>query len=106
MMKEITPTELKNWIDTKKDFQLIDVREPYESDIASIGGENIPMANIMAEKERVRNNVPVVFYCRSGARSATVIKHLESCGSFTNLYNLKGGILAYADEVDPSLSKY
>lgn len=105
-MQEITPTELKNWTDSGKDFQLIDVREPYETDIATIGGENIPMAQAAAEHEKIKRDIPVVFYCRSGARSATVIKHLESSGGFTNLYNLKGGILAYADEVDPTLSKY
>lgn len=105
-MKEITPSELKNWIDSKKDFQLIDVREPYETDIATIGGENIPMAQAAKETERIKRDVPVVVYCRSGSRSGTVIKHLESSAGFTNLYNLKGGILAYADEVDPSLSKY
>ncbi len=105
-MKEITPTELKHWTDSGKEFQLIDVREPYETDIATIGGENIPMAQAAAEHEKIKRDIPVVFYCRSGARSATVIKHLESSGGFTNLYHLKGGILAYADEVDPTLSKY
>lgn len=105
-MKEISPTELKNWTDSGKDFQLIDVREPYETDIVSIGGDNIPMAKVAAEAERIKRDVPVVFYCRSGSRSATVIKYLESSAGVTNLYNLKGGILAYADEVDPSLSKY
>lgn len=105
-MQEITPAELKSWTDSGKDFQLIDVREPYETDIATIGGENIPMAQAATAIDQIRTDVPVVFYCRSGARSATVIKHLESSGSYTNLYNLKGGILAYADQVDPSLSKY
>lgn len=105
-MKEISPTELKHWTESGKNFQLIDVREPYETSIASIGGENIPMAQVATEHEKINRDIPVVFYCRSGARSATVIKHLESSSGFNNLYNLKGGILAYADEVDPTLSKY
>lgn len=105
-MQDITPAELKNWTDSGKNFRLIDVREPYETEIASIGGENIPMAQIAAAHEKINRDIPVVFYCRSGARSATVIRHLESSGGFSNLYNLKGGILAYADEVDPTLPKY
>jgi adenylyltransferase/sulfurtransferase len=105
-MKEITPAELKQWMESNKEFQLIDVREPYETAIASIGGENIPMAQVVNCIDKINRNVPVVCYCRSGARSASVIRHLESSYQFNNLYNLKGGILAYADEVDPSISKY
>ncbi len=105
-MKEVTPTELKKMMDAHEDFQLIDVREEYEADIANIGGKLIPMGNVMQHIDEIAKDKKVVVHCRSGKRSATVIQALEQAQGFTNLYNLKGGILAYADEVDPKLAKY
>ena len=98
-MKEITAIELKKIIDEKKDFQLIDVREEYEFDEANINGELIPMGVIMDNIDKIAKDKQVVVHCRSGKRSATVINALEAQHGFTNLYNLKGGILAYIDEV-------
>ena len=97
-MKEITPAELKQLINDKKDFQLIDVREEYEFDEANINGELIPMGEIMDNLEKISKDKQVVIHCRSGKRSATVINALESQHGFTNLYNLTGGILAYLEE--------
>ena len=105
-MKEVTVTELKEWRDSHVDFQLNDVREEHEYDIANLGGELIPMGEIMNRVEEISKTKPVVIHCRSGARSATVISHLEKVHGFTNLANLKGGILAYAKEIDPSLATY
>lgn len=98
-MKEITPQELKQLMDDKKDFQLIDVREEYEFDEVNINGELIPMGEVMENIDKISKDKQVVVHCRSGKRSATVISALESQHGFTNLYNLKGGILAYIDEV-------
>lgn len=98
-MKEITVQELKQLIDEKKDFQLIDVREQYEYDEANINGKLIPMGEIMEHVEEIAKDKQVVVHCRSGKRSATVINALESQFGFTNLYNLKGGILAYIEEI-------
>jgi len=98
-MKEITALELKKLIDEKKDFQLIDVREEYEFDEANINGELIPMGVVMDNIDKISKDKQVVVHCRSGKRSATVINALEAQHGFTNLYNLKGGILAYIDEV-------
>lgn len=98
-MKEITVQELKQLIDEKKDFQLIDVREEYEFDEANINGELIPMGEVMDNIDKISKDKQVVIHCRSGKRSATVISALESQHGFTNLYNLKGGILAYIDEI-------
>jgi adenylyltransferase/sulfurtransferase len=103
-MKEITPIELKKMMDTHEDFQLIDVREEHEAEVAHIGGKLIPMGTIMDHLEEIAKDKKVVVHCRSGKRSANVIQALEQHG-YTNLYNLKGGILAYADDVDPSLTK-
>ena len=98
-MKEISPKELKQLTDDKKDFQLIDVREEYEFDEVNINGELIPMGEVMDNIDKISRDKQVVVHCRSGKRSATVISALESQHGFTNLYNLKGGILAYIDEV-------
>lgn len=98
-MKEITPKELKQLIDEKKDFQLIDVREEYEYDEVNMNGQLIPMGEIMDNIDKISKDKQVVVHCRSGKRSATVIGALEQQHGFTNLYNLKGGILAYIEEV-------
>ncbi len=105
-MKEITVQELKKMLDDKVDFQLIDVREEYEYDIANLNGELIPMGEILNATEKISKEKPVIIHCRSGARSATVIQQLERAHGFTNLANLKGGIIAYAKEVDPSIPTY
>lgn len=105
-MKEVTVQELKNMIDQNEDYQLIDVREPHEVDIADMGGELIPMGEVMENVDKFSKDKKVIVHCRSGARSGNVIKALEQQHGFDNLYNLKGGILAWADEIDTSLTKY
>lgn len=104
-MKEITPAELKKMKDNNEDFQLIDVREKAEVDIVEIGGEHIPMGEIMENLDKISKDKKVIVHCKAGGRSGAVVQALERQG-YTNLYNLKGGILAYADQVDPSLPKY
>lgn len=104
-MKEVTVKELKAMKDAKEDFVLIDVREDYEAAISSIGGKLIPMGTVMQNLELIPKDKKVVVHCRSGKRSATVISALEEQQGYTNLYNLKGGILAWADEIDPSVPK-
>jgi rhodanese-related sulfurtransferase len=105
-MKEITAQELKNKIDSKEDFQLIDVRESYEYEMVNIGGELIPMGSVLNELDKISREKDVVIHCRSGSRSVAIIRELEMRHGFTNLFNLKGGILAYAKEVDNSLPVY
>lgn len=103
-MKEVTVKELKEKIDKGEDFQLIDVREPFEFETANLNGELIPMGGILVEKDKIAKDKPVIIHCRSGARSAAVITQLEQQFGFTNLYNLKGGIKAWAQEIDPSMT--
>jgi adenylyltransferase/sulfurtransferase len=98
-MKEITVQELKELQDSKADFQLIDVREEYEFDEANLKGELIPMGEVMNNLDKISKDKKVVVHCRSGKRSASVIQMLESQHGYTNLYNLKGGILAYIQEI-------
>lgn len=102
-MKEVTVQELKQKLDNKEDFQLIDVREPHEAEAASINGELIPMGDVMDNLDKISRTKPVIIHCRSGARSGAIVKALESQHGYTNVYNLKGGIMAYSKEIDPSL---
>lgn len=103
-MKEMTAKELKQWKDGSKAFQLVDVREPYEAELCSIGGDLIPMGELVSRIGELRKDVPVVVHCRSGSRSAAVINALESRYGFSNLINLQGGILGYGAEVDQNLN--
>lgn len=104
-MKEISVQELKEKLDNKEDFQLIDVREDFEYEMSNLGGELIPLGGILIESAKIDKSKPVVVMCRSGKRSAAAIMQLESQG-FTNLANLRGGILAWASEIDPTISVY
>jgi sulfur-carrier protein adenylyltransferase/sulfurtransferase len=105
-MKEVTVQELKDLIDSGADFQLIDVREPHEYEICNLGGELIPQGEIPHHVDRVSKDKKVILQCRSGARSGNMVQWLEKNHGFTNLYNLKGGILAWAREIDTSMPTY
>lgn len=105
-MKEKTVEELKAMIDENADFQLIDVREPHEYDICHINGLLIPMGEIPDNMDKIAKDKPVVIHCRSGARSGRICDYLEENYGYANLYNLQGGILAWADKIDTSLPKY
>lgn len=104
-MKEITVLELKEMMDNNEDFQLIDVREDFEYEMGNLGGVLIPLGGILIEADKIEKDKPVVVHCRSGKRSAAAIMQLEQLG-YTNLANLKGGIIAWAQEVDPSVQVY
>ena len=103
-VKEITVQELKFLFDDKKDFQLIDVREQFERDIANIGGKLIPLGKIQFHSAKIEKDKQVVIYCRSGRRSAEAVKLLEEVTGHVKLYNLKGGIIAWAAEIDETVS--
>jgi adenylyltransferase/sulfurtransferase len=105
-MKEITVKELKELMDTGADFQLIDVREPHEYDICNLEGELIPQGDIPNNVDKIDRTKKVILQCRSGARSGNMVQWLEKNHGFENLYNLKGGILAWAREIDPSMPTY
>ena len=105
-MKEITVQELKELQDSGADFQLIDVREPHEYDFCNLDGELIPQGDIPDSVDKIDRNKKVILHCRSGARSGNMIQWLEKNHQFKNLYNLKGGILAWSREIDPSMPTY
>jgi rhodanese-related sulfurtransferase len=104
-MKEVTVLELKDMMDRNEEFQLIDVREPFEYEVSNLNGLNIPLAGILIESEKVAKDIPVIIQCRSGKRSAQAVMLLEQQG-YTNLANLQGGILAWREEIDPELDVY
>ena len=104
-MKEITVSELKKLRDDNADVQLIDIREDYEVEISEMGGEHIPMGDIMDNLDKISKTKQVIIHCRTGARSAAICNSLEREG-FKNVYNLKGGINAWADEIDETITKY
>ena len=105
-IKEITAREFYNLQVRGEDIQVIDVREPHEYEIANLGGELIPLATVSDNAKKIDRNKKVIVHCKMGGRSAKAIRELEEKFGFTNLYNLKGGILGYIDEVQPELTKY
>ncbi|MFA0964228.1 molybdopterin-synthase adenylyltransferase MoeB [Roseivirga sp. BDSF3-8] len=105
-VKEVTVDELYDMQTRGEKIQVIDVREPYEYEIANIGAELIPLKTISENVDRVESGKKVIIHCRSGVRSAKAIRELENSFGFTNLYNLKGGILAWADKIDKEMAKY
>ena len=104
--ESLTAPQLKEMMEQDQPFQLIDVREAYEREIASIGGLHLPLAEIEEAVDRIDRQKPVVFYCRSGKRSRQAIEKLKAHAPFENLLNLEGGILAWAEAIDPEMRKY
>ena len=105
-MKEISVTELKLMKDNNEDFQLIDVRESQEFSICNLGGQLIPMSTLPARVDELSRDKKVIVHCKAGGRSAQVIHFLEQHHGFTNLYNLQGGIMAWASQIDPAMPRY
>jgi adenylyltransferase/sulfurtransferase len=105
-MREITATELKAKLDRGDNFTLVDVREPHEYAIARIPGSKlIPLGTVAERASELDPNAEIVLQCKGGVRSAQALATLQEKG-FKNLVNLKGGILAWSDEVDPTVPKY
>ncbi len=105
-MKEVTVEDLKQKIDNNEPFQLIDVRETFEYETSNLDGLNIPLGGILIEADKIDRDKPVIVQCRSGKRSAAAIMQLEQVHGFDNLYNLKGGILAWQEAYDPNMPVY
>jgi len=105
-VKEVTAQELYDLEVSGEPFQLIDVREPHEYDIVNIGAELIPLGTVSANADRIARDKKVIIHCKVGGRSAKAIQELQDKFGFDNLYNLKGGILSYINEVQPELTRY
>jgi molybdopterin/thiamine biosynthesis adenylyltransferase/rhodanese-related sulfurtransferase len=98
--------ELKRKMDAHEPFELIDVRETFEYEIARIDGAKLmPLGEIAERVDELQREQPIVVHCHSGGRSAEAVRMLQQRG-FANVYNLEGGIDAWSDQVDPSVPKY
>jgi adenylyltransferase/sulfurtransferase len=102
---EITPRELKSRLDRGDDLFILDVREPHEYQICNLNGHLIPLGDLTRRAHELDSSKEIVAHCRSGKRSAEAVDFLRKAG-FRKILNLKGGILAWSDEVDPSVPKY
>jgi sulfur-carrier protein adenylyltransferase/sulfurtransferase len=102
---QITVQELKQRRDAGEDIFVLDVREPYEYQIANIGGTLIPQNQVPARLAEIDRNREIVVQCRSGARSQRIAEFLAAQG-YPNVKNLAGGILAWSDQIDPKVQKY
>jgi adenylyltransferase/sulfurtransferase len=105
---QITAAELKQRLAAGERIVLIDVREPYEWDIANLGDYGarlIPLGEVLERADELERDVDVVLYCRSGSRSAGAVRQLRARG-FDNLLNLRGGLRAWAEEIDPDMATY
>jgi sulfur-carrier protein adenylyltransferase/sulfurtransferase len=104
-LPEITARELKTRLDRGDDVYVLDVREPHEYQICNIGGHLIPLGELPQRVHELDSSREIVAHCKSGKRSAQAVEFLQKAG-FKKIQNLKGGILAWSDEVDPSVPKY
>ncbi len=102
---EMTVEELKRRLDAGDDLFVLDVREPHEYQICNIGGHLIPLGDLPNRVNELDSSREIVAHCRSGVRSAKAVNFLQQAG-FKKVHNLAGGILAWADRVDPKMPKY
>ncbi|HXU17702.1 MAG TPA: molybdopterin-synthase adenylyltransferase MoeB [Terriglobales bacterium] len=102
---EMQVEELKLRLDRGDDLFVLDVREPHEYQICNIGGHLIPLGDLPRRVNELDTSKEIVAHCRSGVRSAKAVNFLRQAG-FKKVHNLAGGILAWADRVDPNMPKY
>ncbi|HEX8173864.1 MAG TPA: rhodanese-like domain-containing protein [Pyrinomonadaceae bacterium] len=106
-MTEITATELKERLERGDDIQIIDVREPAEYEAARIPDSKlIPLKDVVSRMGEIDPARETVVHCKMGGRSARAIEALKGAGFQGKLLNLKGGITAWSNDVDPSVPKY
>jgi len=105
-MYEIEAIDLKGMIDRQEEVQIIDIREIHEVDSGEIGGRHIPMAEVMERTSELPTDIPVVIYCKSGARASALVHVLRTEKGMDNVRCLKGGIEAWANQIDPNVNIY
>ena len=101
----ISVEELKKKMDAKADIFILDVREPHEYQICNLNGYLIPVGDLPKRVSELDSNREIVAHCKMGGRSAKAVNFLRRSG-FKNVYNLTGGITAWADKIDPKMPKY
>ena len=97
-MKTISPKKLKNFLKKNKNYQIIDIREPYEYEDGALTNENIPLDKMMFSLNKLQRDCPVIIYCQTGKRASAIIYMLEKEYKLENLYNLEGGYNAIMKE--------
>ena len=97
-MKTINSKEFKNLLKNNNNFQIIDIREPYEYEDGALTNENIPLDKMMSSLNKIHKDGPVIIYCQSGKRASAIIYMLEKEYKLENLYNLEGGYNAIMEE--------
>ena len=102
---EITVGELKQKMDHGEEINVLDVREPHEYEVANLGVRLIPLGELPQRLIELDQDEYFVVHCKTGGRSAKAVKLLQDAG-FRNVYNVKGGITAWSEEIDPSVPKY
>jgi rhodanese-related sulfurtransferase len=106
-MQDITATELNELLQSGADVQLIDVRQPQEYNFAKIPGSKlIPLGEVLNRIDEIEPTRDTVFICKMGSRSAQAMMALERAGFKGKMRNLRGGITAWSNEVDPKVPKY
>jgi len=101
----ITVVDLKQKLDQKADIFILDVREPHEYQICNLNGYLIPVGDLPKRVHELDSSREIIAHCRSGVRSARAVNFLRRAG-FKKVYNLTGGILEWADKIDPKMPKY
>jgi molybdopterin/thiamine biosynthesis adenylyltransferase/rhodanese-related sulfurtransferase len=102
---EMTPRELKARLDNGDDLFILDVREPHEYQICNLKGHLIPLGELPRRVHELDSSHEIVAHCRSGKRSAEAVDFLRKAG-FRKIHNLRGGILSWSTEVDPTVPRY
>ena len=97
-MKNIDVPSLKKLMASGEEIQLVDVREVWEHDIFNIGGLNIPLGDLNKHTEKLKKDIPVIFYCEKGIRSVIALQRLETLPAPTSFYNLIGGMQAWRND--------
>jgi sulfur-carrier protein adenylyltransferase/sulfurtransferase len=97
--------DLKQRLDKKEDVFILDVRDPHEYQICNIGGHMIPLNDLPTRLGELDPAQEMVVHCRSGVRSAKAVEFLQQAG-FKDVKSLAGGILAWAEKIDPTMKKY
>ncbi len=102
-MQTISVTQLHKALANSEPYEIIDVRESYEYNVGNLGTKNIPMGEIVARKDELPINVPLVIMCRSGKRAEAVANLLSTEMKMNNIHMLEGGILAWKEMIDSTL---
>lgn len=96
-MHEVSPTELKQLLDSNADIQIIDIREDYEYSDFNLGGKNVPLDSVLSNFDK-SDAKRTVFICNSGKRSSAIVRTLRVKHQLNNIFSLKGGLEKYLEE--------